>query len=586
MIEKFPTARLKGCAPIIWRLGMGILFLNVVVACIIWFSSQKSRLHYQNQAEVTTQNISQVLDENITNTFEKVDLALRAVCDDAELFLATGSRQSSQLNASILRELSRHPEIVALRVANASGDAVYGPKATPVTTTSLAHRDYFKYLRDNPQAGLVISEPLTGGISGKRMIVLARRLNRPDGSFSGLVYAGVALDHLTKSFGKIDVGRHGSIALFDAKMTLMARYPELPGKGVESGTKAKTPGFLRLVEAGKTVGTYRAKSSLDSIERTFSFRKLPFSIPLYVVVGLATLDYLKGWRAEVFEMLILLAAFLAITVILTWLFLREWNRNQEAQRAILRGEQRFRSHVENSDDYVFSISNTGTFSYITPNISRMFGYETGEVLGQPFATFLHPDDVAACADLFHQVLETGESYRDVQYRIRHKTGTWNWYSANVSRQTDPETGEVFFSGIGHDISQQKFVLNALQESEARFKNLLQNVPSVCVQGYGPDGTIQYWNMASEQLYGYSAQEAIGRNLMDLIVPPRDARDCRRGDPLHGRNRGRDSCHRAVPDAQGWLPRARFLKPCHRADTGPRKGTVLYRHRPDRAKRMG
>jgi len=60
---------------------------------------------------------------------------------------------------------------------------------------------------------------------------------------------------------------------------------------------------------------------------------------------------------------------------------------------------------------------------------------------------------------------------------------------------------------------------SLQESEERFRNLLQDVQSVAVQGYGPEGTAQYWNKASERLYGYSAQEAIGRNLLDLIIPP-------------------------------------------------------------------
>lgn len=60
---------------------------------------------------------------------------------------------------------------------------------------------------------------------------------------------------------------------------------------------------------------------------------------------------------------------------------------------------------------------------------------------------------------------------------------------------------------------------ALQESEERFRSLLQDIHGVAVQGYGPDGTTQYWNRASERLYGYSAQEAIGRNLLDLIVPP-------------------------------------------------------------------
>jgi PAS domain S-box-containing protein len=49
--------------------------------------------------------------------------------------------------------------------------------------------------------------------------------------------------------------------------------------------------------------------------------------------------------------------------------------------------------------------------------------------------------------------------------------------------------------------------------------LLQDIPAVAVQGYGPDGTTQYWNQASERLYGYGAAEAIGRNLLDLIIPP-------------------------------------------------------------------
>ncbi|KAF0194486.1 MAG: PAS/PAC sensor hybrid histidine kinase [Bacteroidetes bacterium] len=59
----------------------------------------------------------------------------------------------------------------------------------------------------------------------------------------------------------------------------------------------------------------------------------------------------------------------------------------------------------------------------------------------------------------------------------------------------------------------------LLESEVRFRNLLMDVHSVSVQGYGPDGITQYWNKASEKLYGYTAEEAIGRNLVDLIIPP-------------------------------------------------------------------
>lgn len=60
--------------------------------------------------------------------------------------------------------------------------------------------------------------------------------------------------------------------------------------------------------------------------------------------------------------------------------------------------------------------------------------------------------------------------------------------------------------------------DALKESEAKFRNLLEYLPGVAVQGYGADGTVRYWNKASEKLYGYLAAEAVGRNLGQLIIP--------------------------------------------------------------------
>lgn len=63
--------------------------------------------------------------------------------------------------------------------------------------------------------------------------------------------------------------------------------------------------------------------------------------------------------------------------------------------------------------------------------------------------------------------------------------------------------------------------DALRVSEERFRIVLDSVPTVSVQGYAPDGTVLYWNKASEHLYGYTAEEAIGRSLLDLIIPPQD-----------------------------------------------------------------
>lgn len=66
---------------------------------------------------------------------------------------------------------------------------------------------------------------------------------------------------------------------------------------------------------------------------------------------------------------------------------------------------------------------------------------------------------------------------------------------------------------------RKTVEETIRQQEEIFRNLMEFIPGVSVQGYFSDGTIFYWNKASEEIYGYTAEEAKGKNLGDLIVPP-------------------------------------------------------------------
>jgi len=62
-------------------------------------------------------------------------------------------------------------------------------------------------------------------------------------------------------------------------------------------------------------------------------------------------------------------------------------------------------------------------------------------------------------------------------------------------------------------------MSELSATEARFRAVFENVDALSIQGYLADGTVAYWNHASQSLYGYTPQEAIGKSLLELIIPP-------------------------------------------------------------------
>lgn len=86
----------------------------------------------------------------------------------------------------------------------------------------------------------------------------------------------------------------------------------------------------------------------------------------------------------------------------------------------------------------------------------------------------------------------------------------------VTRQD--EIGDLIggFNRLLATLSQREAQLLA---SETRFRKVFNDIPSVAIRCYAADGLIRYWNHASVAIYGYAAKEAIGRDVVELIVPP-------------------------------------------------------------------
>lgn len=102
---------------------------------------------------------------------------------------------------------------------------------------------------------------------------------------------------------------------------------------------------------------------------------------------------------------------------------------------------------------------------------------------------------------------------------KHKDGHYVdiQVNANYVKIDDIELNCAFVQ----DISKRLKLENEIKESENRFQKLLNDVPNIAIQGYYQNGLIFYWNKASETLYNYSKDEAIGKNVYELLSPPEE-----------------------------------------------------------------
>jgi PAS domain S-box-containing protein len=195
----------------------------------------------------------------------------------------------------------------------------------------------------------------------------------------------------------------------------------------------------------------------------------------------------------------------------TSIIFRDITERKKTEQALKWNEAIFNQFMEYSPIYVFFKDENIRSLRLSRNFEIMLGKPMDELLGKTMDE-LFPSDLAKNMienDL--QILHEGIKVEVIEeFNNRH--------FSTIKFPIQLEGRPKFLAGFTIDITDRLKAEQEIRESEERFRVLLQSVSSVSVQGYSPDGTTQYWNKASELLYGYTEQEAIGRNLVDLIIP--------------------------------------------------------------------
>ena len=166
--------------------------------------------------------------------------------------------------------------------------------------------------------------------------------------------------------------------------------------------------------------------------------------------------------------------------------------------------------VQSSHDAIAAKTLKGIITDWNQSAERIFGYKAKEIIGKSVLTLI-PKDRQSEEEKILRTVSRGESLDHYETVRRRKDGKLIDVSLTISPVKGPK-GEIFgVSKIARDITEQKQTERRLVE-QARLLDLTND--AIIVRD--PQNRIAYWNRGAEEMYGFSATEALGKITHELL----------------------------------------------------------------------
>ena len=149
----------------------------------------------------------------------------------------------------------------------------------------------------------------------------------------------------------------------------------------------------------------------------------------------------------------------------------EINQREQAQAALQASETKFRSLVEQTNDWVWEISENATFVYVSPRATEIIGYPPDQILGQCFADFMAPDEAVRFKTVFNLLVNQRKPFTQIEATCIHQTGRAVVLEISGAPIFAPAGHLQGYRGITRDITERKQIEVDIRKALTREKEL-------------------------------------------------------------------------------------------------------------------
>ncbi|HUU62812.1 MAG TPA: PAS domain S-box protein [Dehalococcoidia bacterium] len=209
---------------------------------------------------------------------------------------------------------------------------------------------------------------------------------------------------------------------------------------------------------------------------------------------------------------------------------REVTVHKQAEKELLKSELGYRLLAENVTDVIWTMDMNLQFTYISPSVTRQYGYSVEEAMASPIEANLTPSSFKAAMKVFEEEMAIEKMEKKDLFRPRtleveqyRKDGSTVWSELEIAFLRDADGQAIGIVGVSRDITERKRAEEALRESEEKIRNIFESILDAIVVS-DLEGHIIDENDAALRIQGYSSkEEVIGKSGFEFIAEEDRAR---------------------------------------------------------------
>jgi signal transduction histidine kinase len=319
--------------------GIAIAVIILAIAGIVLILLRNQTIENSDRAMAT---VSRVTAERTSQTFAAADVLVRSIVD---LAMKPGPTEAASLadrarteafHDALFRLQQLLPELDSTAIVDADGNVISSSREYPAPKINIANALFFTTLKEKPDSGLILSDPIMSRLTGNQTLYLARSMVDDEGRFQGVVIAAVPVSYFQRYFSGVDLGATSTVTLVNQDVRVLARWPDpegLTGKklqGLPSGRRPAKGETVTFVSQDNSQGARRIVAAAFEVGRK----------PMILAISRTEAALLQPWRSALVFIVLFAATSLVVLGVLAVFVLRAIRHEERWGNALMEREVR------------------------------------------------------------------------------------------------------------------------------------------------------------------------------------------------------------------------------------------------------